>query len=82
MPSKKPSFLIHADKEILDKLKYIANYNERSATQETVFIIKQHIANFEKKYGEIKLDNKNTDNSNQTINNNGYMEIGIQNINN
>lgn len=56
MPSKKPSFLIHADKEIIEKLKYIAKYNERSATQETVYLIKKDIEEFEAQHGEIKIE--------------------------
>ena len=44
MPSKKPQFVIRADKEIFDKIAYIAKENERSATQEIVYMLKQKIS--------------------------------------
>lgn len=69
MPSKKPAILIHAEKEILDKIKYIAKENERSTTQEIIYIIKRRIKEYESDNGEIS----------QTVINNGTMEIGIQN---
>ena len=43
MPSKKPQFIIRTDKEILDKIAYIARENERSSTQEIVYLIKKKI---------------------------------------
>ncbi len=55
MPSKKPQFVIRTDENIIKKIKYIAEQNERSATQEIVYIIKKEINNFEKENGEIKL---------------------------
>lgn len=55
MPSKKPQFIVRADKEILDKLAYIAKENERSANQEIVYMIKQKISAYESIHGEIKL---------------------------
>ena len=57
MPSKKPAILIHADKEIIEKIKFIAKENERSATQEVVYAIKQTIKKYEAENGEIKLEN-------------------------
>ena len=56
MPSKKPQFIIRTDKEILDKISYIANENERSTNQEIVHMIKQRINSYESIHGEIKLD--------------------------
>ena len=55
MPSKKPQFNIRADKEILDKIAYIAKENERSATQEIVYMIKKRIESYEAIHGEIKI---------------------------
>lgn len=55
MPSKKPAILIHADQEIIDKIKFIAKENERSATQEVVHAIKKEIKQYEKENGEIML---------------------------
>ena len=55
MPSKKPQFVIRADKEIFDKIAYIAKENERSATQEIVYMLKQKISAYEAIHGEIKI---------------------------
>lgn len=55
MPSKKPAILIHADQEIIDKIKFIAKENERSATQEIVYAIKKEIKQYEKENGKIML---------------------------
>lgn len=56
MPSKKPQFVIRAEKEILDKIAYIADKNDRSATQEIVHLIKKRIDAYESINGEIKID--------------------------
>lgn len=56
MPSKKPQFVIRADQEILDKIAYIAEENERSTTQEIVYLIKQRIKQWESENGTINID--------------------------
>lgn len=56
MASKKPQFVIRADKEILDKIKIIADENGRSTTQEIVHMIKQRINAYESIHGEIKTN--------------------------
>ena len=56
MSSQLPQFTIRIDKTILDKLKYIADYNARSANREIEVIIKRHIKNFELKHGAIDLN--------------------------
>lgn len=61
MPSKKPAILIHADKEIIEKIKFIAKENERSVTQEVVYAIKQTIKKYEAENEEIKLENSNNE---------------------
>ncbi len=58
MPSKKPQFVIRTEQDILDKIAYIAEQNERSSTQEIVFLIKQHIKAYEAEHGEIHLPTK------------------------
>ena len=58
MPSSKPQFLIRTEQEILDKIAYIAEENERSSTQEIVYLMKKRIKEYEEKFGEIKTDNK------------------------
>lgn len=60
MPSKKPQFIIRTDKEILDKIAYIARENERSSTQEIVYLIKKKIKEFEAENGKIILPEKPT----------------------
>ncbi len=55
MPSKKPQFVIRTDKETLKKIKYIAEQNERSATQEIVYLVKKRIKEYESENGEIKI---------------------------
>lgn len=56
MPSKKPQFNIRTEREIIDKITYIAKENERSATQEIVYMIKQRIASYEAQHGEIQIE--------------------------
>lgn len=56
MPSKKPQFVIRTDNETLDKIKYIAKENERSTTQEIIFLIKQEIKKYESEKGEIPIE--------------------------
>jgi len=58
MPSKLPQFNVHAEKEVFEKIAYIAGANDRSTNKEIVTAIKQYIALYEKKYGEIKLYQK------------------------
>lgn len=55
MASKLPQFVIRTDKETLDKIKFIASENERSATQEIVYMIKQRIKAYESIHGEITI---------------------------
>ena len=62
MPSKKPQFVIRADQSIIDKIKYIAEQNERSATQEIVYLIKKEIAEYERGKGEIIIEQDETSN--------------------
>lgn len=57
MPSKKPQFVIRTEQEILDKISYIAKENERSTTQEIVYLIKQRIKDFETQNGNISVGN-------------------------
>lgn len=55
MPSNKPQFVIRADKEIFDKISYIAKENERSANQEIIYMIKQRINAYESMHGTIEI---------------------------
>ena len=42
----------------MDKIKYIASQNKRSANKEIEFILEQHIQEYEKTNGEILLDSE------------------------
>lgn len=56
MPSKLPHYALRIPTETMDKLKYIAEYNGRSANKEIEQLILSHIASFQKQHGEIDLD--------------------------
>lgn len=55
MPSTKPRFTVRTEQEVLDKIGYIAEQNERTTTQEIVFLIKQRIAQYEQEHGRIEI---------------------------
>lgn len=57
---KNPHFAIRIPKELLDKLKYIADYNARSANKEIEFLVKRHVEDFEKEHGEIHPDEQSS----------------------
>lgn len=44
---------IRMEKELLDKLHYIANHEGRSANSEILMLIRNEIAQYEQEYGEI-----------------------------
>lgn len=50
---KNPHFAVRIPKEKLDKLKYIAQFNARSANKEIEFLVTKHIELFEKEHGTI-----------------------------
>ena len=56
MPSKLPHYALRIPTSIMDKLKYIADYNGRSANKEIEQLIIAHIANFERQNGPIDLN--------------------------
>ena len=60
MPSKKPQFVIRTDKEVIDKIKVIAEENERSTSQHIVYLIKKEIEQYEQEKGEIIIDTRGT----------------------
>jgi len=53
MPSDTLKFTLRTESALLKKLRYIAEYNARSANRELEVIVKQHISTFENTYGEI-----------------------------
>lgn len=57
-PHKYPQYALRIPELTMDKLKYIAGFNGRSANKEIEQLILAHIAAFEKKYGEIELEDE------------------------
>lgn len=55
--SEQIKYTLRTNKEIIEKLKYIADSEGRSGNKEIEQLIKKHIDNYEKKHGIIKLDN-------------------------
>ena len=56
MASKLPQYALRIPSETMDKLKYIAEWNGRSANKEIEQLILKHIREWEKENGEIKFD--------------------------
>jgi len=56
MPSKLPQYALRIPTETMDKLKYIAEYNGRSANKEIEQLILKHIAEWETEKGTIIFD--------------------------
>lgn len=55
-PDSLKNFSLRIDQELLRKLHYVADYNGRSANREIEFLIKRHVAQYEKEHGKIELD--------------------------
>lgn len=53
---KNPHYALRIPVETMDKLKYIAEYHGRSANKEIEQLILKHIAEYEKEYGSITLN--------------------------
>lgn len=56
MASRYPMFGLRIPPELMDKLKYIADYNGRSANKEIEQLIIKHVNNFEKENGTININ--------------------------
>lgn len=59
MASKYPMFGLRVPRELLTKLKYIADYNGRSANKEIEQLIIKHVAQFEQSNGPIDVHSDN-----------------------
>ena len=55
----KPKYTLRVEQLLLDKIAYIAEANSRSSNKEIEFIMKKHIAEYEKQYGEISISAQN-----------------------
>lgn len=56
MPSKKPHFALRTSRKLMDKFRYIAEYNGRSANKELEQLVIKHVYQFEKEHGPIPID--------------------------
>lgn len=56
MLQKMSKFTVRVNEETLKKFRYVAEYNARSANRELEFLMKRHIAEFEKRHEEIILN--------------------------
>lgn len=55
LPSDLPKFTLRTDKQTLDKFRVVAQKNLRTVNRELEMLMRQHIADYEDKYGEIVL---------------------------
>lgn len=53
MPFRLSKFTLRIDSELLKKIRFIADYNARSANREIEHLIREHVREFEAKHGEI-----------------------------
>ncbi len=58
MEDKLLRYTLRVDRNLFQKFRYVAEFEGRSANKEIEQFIKKHVAEFEKNYGEIKLENK------------------------
>lgn len=55
VPSDLPKFTLRTDKQTLDKFRVVAQKNLRTVNRELEMLMRQHIADYEDKHGEIVL---------------------------
>ena len=48
-------FSLRVSEALLDKIKYIADMNKRSANKEIEFVLEQYIRKYEAEFGEIEI---------------------------
>ena len=58
------SVAIHIDSVRLCKIRYIAEFEERSLNRHVLILIRKNIQEFERKFGKIELETAETENSN------------------
>lgn len=51
-----PPFSLRVSEDLLDKVKYIAENNKRSANKEIEFALEQYVKKFEIENGEINIE--------------------------
>jgi len=57
---KNPHYGLRVPVALMDKLKYIAAYNGRSANKEIELLIRRRVESWEKQHGEIVFDGEFT----------------------
>lgn len=50
-------FSLRIDEELLEKLHYVADYNDRSVNRELLRLVRIHVEAFENDHGPISLSN-------------------------
>ena len=66
MPSDLPRYTLRIPQAYLDKIRYIAEENGRSANKEIELMIKQRIRDYESLHGVIPISGKQNDNESCT----------------
>ena len=56
MPSNQSKDTIRIDSKLLEKFRYIAEYNGRSGNRELEFLMKMYVKKFEMNHGKIEID--------------------------
>ena len=56
MEDKFLRYTLRVDRELFQKFRYVAEYEGRSANKEIEQMLKKRVSEFEKKHGEIELD--------------------------
>lgn len=56
MPNNISKFTLRTESKWLQKFRFVAEYNARSANRELEVIIKKHITEFEKEHCKIELE--------------------------
>lgn len=62
MKDNLPRYTLRVSRILLDKLQHVAQYDGRSVNKEIEYLIKMHIAKFEKHHGRINLTVKKPEN--------------------
>lgn len=58
MPSSKPRIVSRVEDELFNKFHFIANQEKRTLSKQGEYVIEQFNEDYEKKYKEIKLEEK------------------------
>ena len=56
MPSKKPIIAVYTEKKTIEKMKILCKTENRSISQQTEYLIKRYINEYEKEHGEINIE--------------------------